>query len=97
MDINPSDTLQARSAREEKDEKHICPLQLSVIERAIELWTNPNDIVFTPFLGIGSECYKAIEMGRRAMGIELKKSYYEQACKNVASVPFNSLYKKGLF
>ena len=97
MDINPSDTLQARSAREEKDEKHICPLQLPVIERAIELWTNPNDIVFTPFLGIGSECYKAIEMGRRAMGIELKKSYYEQACKNVASVPFNSLYKKGLF
>ena len=53
--------------------------------------------MFTPFLGIGSECYKAIEMGRRAMGIELKKSYYEQACKNVASVPFNSLYKKGLF
>ena len=96
MDINPSDTLQARSAREEKDEKHICPLQLPVIERAVELWTNPNDIVFTPFMGIGSECYKAIEMGRRAMGIELKKSYYEQACKNVASVPFNSLYKKGL-
>lgn len=97
MDINPSDTLQARSAREEKDEKHICPLQLPVIERAIELWTNPNDIVFTPFMGIGSECYKAIEMGRRAMGIELKKSYYEQACKNVSSVPFNSFYKKGLF
>ena len=97
MDINPSNTLQRTSAREEKDEKHICPLQLPVIERAIELWTNPNDIVFTPFLGIGSECYKAIEMGRRAMGIELKKSYYEQACKNVASVPFNSLYKKGLF
>ena len=97
MDISQSNTLQARSAREEKDEKHICPLQLPVIERAIELWTNPNDIVFTPFLGIGSECYKAVEMGRRAMGIELKKSYYEQACKNVSSVPFNSLYKKGLF
>lgn len=98
MDINPSDTLQSRSARDDKDEKHICPLQLQVIERAIELWTNPNDIVFTPFLGIGSECYKAIEMGRRAIGIELKESYYRQAVKNVSSVQFNCLYnKKGLF
>lgn len=97
MDINPSDTLQKNSAREEKDEKHICPLQLEVIERAIELWTNPNDIVFTPFMGIGSECYKALEMGRRAMGIELKKSYYEQSVKNVQGVRFGGVTKKKLF
>lgn len=86
MDINPSDTLQYRSARENKDEKHICPLQLKVIERGINLWTNPGDIVLTPFLGIGSECYKAIEMGRYAIGIELKKSYYDQAVKNCESL-----------
>ncbi len=97
MDINPSDTLQKNSARDEKDEKHICPLQLEVIERAIELWTNPNDIVFTPFMGIGSECYQALKMGRRAMGIELKHSYYEQAEKNVSNVPFGGTRSKKLF
>lgn len=85
-DINPSDTLQYKSARENEDEKHICPLQLKVIERGINLWTNPNDIVLTPFMGIGSECYKAIEMGRRAVGVELKESYYNQAVKNIQSV-----------
>ena len=85
-DINPSDTLQYKSARDNKDEKHICPLQLKVIERGINLWTNPNDIVLTPFLGIGSECYKALEMGRRAIGIELKESYYQQAVKNCESI-----------
>ncbi|NLS84165.1 MAG: site-specific DNA-methyltransferase [Ruminococcaceae bacterium] len=87
-DINPSDTLQKESAREDKDEKHICPLQLTVIRRAINLWTNPNDIVLTPFLGIGSEAYVAIEAGRRAAGCELKASYYKQAvanCKNAVA------------
>ena len=90
MDINQSKTLQKESAREEKDEKHICPLQLDVIERCIELWTNPEDIVFTPFLGIGSECYQALSMNRRAVGIELKESYYNQAvanCKGIVSAP----------
>jgi hypothetical protein len=86
MDINQSDTLQHRSAREEKDERHICPLQLDVIKRAILLWTNPCDIVLTPFLGIGSEAYVALELKRRAIGIELKESYYEQAVKNCRSV-----------
>jgi DNA modification methylase len=86
MDINPSDTLQYRSARDEKDERHICPLQLDVIKRAILLWTNPGDIVLTPFLGIGSEAYVALELKRRAIGIELKESYYEQAVKNCRSV-----------
>lgn len=81
-DINPSDTLQGKSAREEKDERHICPLQLTVIKRGIELWTNPGDIVFTPFMGIGSECVVTLEMDRRAVGIELKESYYNQAVLN---------------
>jgi len=81
-DINPSDTLQKGSAREEKDEKHICPLQLTVISRALNLWTNPNDIVLSPFAGIGSEIYTALEMGRRAIGVELKSSYYNQAVVN---------------
>lgn len=86
MDINPSDTLQATSARDEKDERHICPLQLTVIRRALNLWTNPGDVVLTPFLGIGSEAYVALELGRKAIGIELKPSYYQQAVRNCAGV-----------
>lgn len=82
MDINPSKTLQRESARENDDERHICPLQLQVIERGIELWTNPGDIVFTPFAGIGSEVYQAILQGRRGIGIELKESYFNVAVKN---------------
>lgn len=85
MDINPNDTLQYRSAREEQDERHICPLQLQVIQRGIELWSNPGDIVLTPFMGIGSEAYTAVKMGRRAVGVELKDSYYRQAVANVLS------------
>ena len=81
-DINPSDTLQYRSVRDNEDEKHICPLQLTVIRRALNLWTNPNDIVLTPFMGIGSEVVTALENGRRAIGIELKDTYYAQAEKN---------------
>lgn len=84
MDINPSDTLQKESAREERDERHICPLQLEVIERALRLWSNPNDVVLSPFMGIGSEGYQALKSGRRFLGIELKKSYYDQAVGNLA-------------
>lgn len=83
MDINPSDTLQYRSARTEEDERHICPLQLQVIERGIELWSNPNDTVLSPFMGIGSEGFTAIKMGRKFKGAELKASYFEQARKNL--------------
>lgn len=83
MDINPSDTLQFRRAREHNDERHICPLQLQVIERALELWSNPGDQVFSPFAGIGSEGYVSLKMGRRFIGAELKRSYYEQACRNL--------------
>ena len=86
MDIRQSNTLNAKNARDEKDERHICPLQLDVIARAIELWSNPGDIVFTPFLGIGSEAYQAILMGRRAMGIELKESYFNDAVVNCDTV-----------
>lgn len=82
MDIRQSDTLQKKSAREEKDERHICPLQLEVIKRCIELWTNPNDIVLDPFAGIGSTNYVALRMNRRTVGIELKESYYKQAVAN---------------
>ena len=86
MDIDQSLTLNREGAREEKDERHICPLQLQVIERALVLYTNPNDIVCTPFLGIGSEAYEALKMKRRAIGIELKESYFNQAVENCKSV-----------
>lgn len=88
-DINPSDTLQRESVREDKDEKHICPLQLTVIRRAINLWTNPGDVVLSPFGGIGSEPYTALENGRRAVAVELKGSYYQQMVKNCQSVTAN--------
>lgn len=83
MDINPSDTLQFRAARDENDERHIAPLQLEVIRRCVELWSAPGDVVLTPFAGIGSELYVAVEMGRKAVGVELKPSYFEQACRNL--------------
>ncbi len=82
-DINQGRTLQYRGGRDEKDEQHISPLQLDVIERCIHLWSNPGDIVFTPFMGIGSEVYGAVEMGRKGLGIELKASYFRQAVKNL--------------
>ncbi len=86
MDINASGTLQRESAREDDDERHICPLQLDVIERAILLWTNPGDLVLSPFAGIGSEGYMALKLGRKFVGVELKESYYKQACANLDSV-----------
>lgn len=82
MDINQSDTLNVRAARDGRDERHICPLQLPVIERLVELYTNPGDIVFTPFLGIGSEVYQSVLMGRKGIGIELKPSYFRCAVEN---------------
>ena len=84
MDINPSRTLQFKTARESDDERHICPLQLDVIERAMELWSNPGDLVFSPFAGIGSEGYVALEMGRRFVGSELKRSYWALAKRNLS-------------
>ena len=83
MDIRQTNTLNRESARDERDEKHVCPLQLDVIDRALTLWSNPEDIVLSPFAGIGSEGYCSIRMGRKFIGVELKGSYYRQACLNL--------------
>ena len=85
MDINPSDTLQKRDAREHDDERHIAPLQLEVIRRVLELWTNPGDTVLDPFAGIGSTGFEAVKYERKFIGLELKKSYFEQAVKNLTN------------
>jgi DNA modification methylase len=82
-DINQGRTLNKLPARDENDEKHMCPLQLDVIERCIHLWTQQGDLVFSPFTGIGSEGYCAVKMGRKFIGSELKESYWELACLNV--------------
>lgn len=82
-DINQTDTLNVAAARDGRDERHICPLQLPVIERLVDLYTNPDDIVFTPFMGIASEVYQAVKMGRRGIGIELKESYFKCAVENM--------------
>lgn len=82
FDINQSNTLQFRNARDNDDERHICPLQLDVISRCLQLWSNPGDTVMTPFMGIGSEVYSAVKMGRKAIGFELKESYWNIAKKN---------------
>lgn len=86
MDIDQSNVLNDyRGARDAKDEKHVCPLQLDLSERAIRLWSNPDETVFSPFMGIGSEGWSALKAGRRFVGTELKKSYFEQACRNLAN------------
>lgn len=96
MDIDYSNTLNAAKGRDEKDEKHICPLQLETIERAITLWSNEGDRVLTPFLGIGSEVYTAIKLKRFGVGFELKESYYNEAVKNCKSMECN-MNQKTLF
>jgi len=83
MDIDYSDTLNKIEARDERDEKHICPLQLGTIHRLIHLYSNEGDIILSPFMGIGSEGYQAIKMNRKFIGIELKESYFEVALKNI--------------
>lgn len=82
---SPSETLQHMSAREHDDDRHICPIQLGVIRRGLMLWTNPGDIVLSPFMGIGSEGYVALEMGRKFIGDELKASYFHQAIAHLAA------------
>lgn len=94
-DINQGRTLNKLPARDSNDEKHMCPLQLDVIERCIHLWTNPGDLVFSPFTGIGSEGYCAVKMGRRFVGTELKPQYWELACQNIADARVSET--EGLF
>ena len=90
MDINQTDVLNVRVAREDKDERHLCPLQLDLIERCIRLWTNPGDTVFSPFMGIGSEGWAALKADRRFIGSELKPAYFRQAAKNLAHMEAES-------
>jgi DNA modification methylase len=85
-DIRIDHVLPFRNAGDEEDEKHVHPLQLDVISRAVAMWSNPGETVLTPFMGVGSEVYQALLMGRRAVGIELKPSYYRQALKNIRAV-----------
>jgi len=84
-DIDQMDVLNFKHARTDRDERHICPLQIGLIERAIELWSNPGDIVLSPFAGIGSEGVGALRRGRKFVGVELKDSYFEAACRHLAS------------
>ncbi len=84
--IDETETLNTAVAKDERDERHICPLQLGTIERCVRLWSNRGETVLSPFAGIGSEGYKALQLGRRFVGIELKPSYYRTACRNLASV-----------
>lgn len=86
MDIRIDRVLPYRSARDGEDEKHVHPLQLDVIERAVVMWSNPGETVLTPFMGVGSEVFGAVQNGRRAIGCELKSSYYEQAVQNIAAI-----------
>ena len=94
MDIRQTNTLDARIARDPEDEKHLCPLQLDVIERACVLWSNPGEVVLTTFAGVGSEVYGALINGRKAIGIELKTSYYRQMVKNCADAVRESEQKE---
>ena len=83
MTVNQTNVLNVQAAREQSDEKHLCPLQLDVIERALLLWSNPGDVVLSPFMGIGSEGHCALKHRRKFVGVELKDSYWRQACKNL--------------
>lgn len=96
-DIKATDTLNTRNAKGEKDTKHICPLQLGVIERLVRLYTNPDEIVFSPFAGIGSEGYESIKLGRRFYGCELKGEYFDEACRNMKRANRDVKEKMALF
>jgi len=85
MTVDQGNVLNKNGAKDHKDEKHICPLQLDVIERAVTLWSNRGDLVYSPFTGIGSEGYKSIQLGRKFIGSELKESYFNQACQNLTN------------
>lgn len=96
-DVRIERVLPYKTSRDKDDERHVHPLQLDVIERAIVLWSNPGDTVLTPFMGVGSEVYGAVSLARRGVGIELKQSYFNQAVKNLAEVKKKRMYKPTLF
>ena len=96
-DIKTTDTLNTRNAKGEKDTKHICPLQLGVIDRLVKLYTNPDEVVFSPFAGIGSEGYISLKLGRRFYGCELKDEYFDEACKNLANAQRHEAETMALF
>jgi len=96
-DIRINRVLPFKESKDEEDEKHVHPLQLDVIERIITLWSNPGEVVFTPFMGVGSEVYCAVSMGRRGVGVELKPSYYRQAEKNIATAEDETVEQESLF
>lgn len=85
-DVRLERVLPFKQSRDEEDEKHVHPLQLDVIDRIVTLWSNPGDTVLTPFMGVGSEVYGAVSLGRRGLGVELKPSYYRQAVKNLETI-----------
>lgn len=90
FDIDQTNVLNFQLARDSQDEKHICPLQLDVIARCVDLWTNAGEVVFSPFAGIGSEGYEALKLGRKFVGIELKQSYFDIAVRNLTAIEFES-------
>jgi len=96
-DIRIDNVLPFKESRDEDDEKHVHPLQLDVIERAVVLWSNEGETVFTPFMGVGSEVYGALVNNRKAMGAELKPSYYRQAVKNIESALVAKPKQEALF
>jgi DNA modification methylase len=101
-DIRNDNVLPFKESREEDDEKHVHPLQLDIIDRLVELYSNPNEVVLTPFMGVGSEVFSPVSMGRKAIGIELKESYFKQSILNLEDVKKrfnnnNKLKTKNLF
>lgn len=92
MDIDQTNVLNVRPARSVEDEKHICPLQLDLIERAIRLWSNPDDVVLSPFMGIGSEGVMSMRTGRKFVGVELKDAYFRQSVKNIGAAADETAY-----
>lgn len=96
-DVRIDRVLPFKESKEEDDERHIHPLQLDVIERALILWSNPGDTILTPFMGVGSEIYAAVRLGRRGIGIELKPSYFRQAAKNLETVDNEQMTEPALF
>lgn len=95
-DIRIDNVLPFRDSKDEDDEKHVHPLQLDVIQRAVELWSNPGEVVLTPFMGVGSEVYAPVKMGRKAVGIELKESYFKQAIQNLSMIKSEQMDKTQL-